>query len=62
VNGPGGIGESALLVDHTGADAHFVASVSWVRRLAAFGGEQMPGVAPIDKQWRTGGEYPCRLR
>ena len=33
-------GESALLFDHAAADAHFGASVFWVRRLAAFGGEQ----------------------
>jgi hypothetical protein len=33
-------GEAALLFDHAAADAHFGASVFWVRRLAAFGGEQ----------------------
>jgi len=33
-------GESALLFDHGAADSHFGASVFWVRRLAAFGGEQ----------------------
>jgi len=33
-------GESALLFDHAAADAHFGASVFWVRRLAALGGEQ----------------------
>jgi len=33
-------GESALLFDHAAADVHFGASVFWVRRLAAFGGEQ----------------------
>jgi len=33
-------GESALLFDHAAADAHFGASVFWVRRLAAFAGEQ----------------------
>ncbi len=33
-------GESALLFDHAAADAHFGASVFWVRRLAAMGGEQ----------------------
>jgi hypothetical protein len=33
-------GESAVLFDHAAADAHFGASVFWVRRLAAFGGEQ----------------------
>lgn len=32
--------EAALLFDHPAADAHFGASVFWVRRLAAFGGEQ----------------------
>jgi hypothetical protein len=33
-------GESLLLFDHAAADAHFGASVFWVRRPAAFGGEQ----------------------
>jgi hypothetical protein len=33
-------GEAALVFDHSAADAHFGASVFWVRRLAAFGGEQ----------------------
>ena len=33
-------GESALLFDHAAADVHFGASVFWVRRIAAFGGEQ----------------------
>ena len=33
-------GESSLLFDHAAADAHFGASVFWVRRPAAFGGEQ----------------------
>ena len=33
-------GESALLFDHAAADVHFGASVFWVRRVAAFGGEQ----------------------
>ncbi len=33
-------GETALVFDHAAADAHFGASVFWVRRLAAFGGEQ----------------------
>jgi len=32
--------ESALLFDHAAADAHFGASVFWVRRPTAFGGEQ----------------------
>ncbi len=32
--------ESAVLFDHAAADVHFGASVFWVRRLAAFGGEQ----------------------
>ena len=32
--------EAALVFDHSAADAHFGASVFWVRRLAAFGGEQ----------------------
>jgi hypothetical protein len=34
------IGEAALLFDHIAADTHFGASVFWVRRLAAMGGEQ----------------------
>jgi hypothetical protein len=33
-------GETALIFDRGAADAHFGASVFWVRRLAAFGGEQ----------------------
>jgi hypothetical protein len=33
-------GEAALLFDHAAADSHFGASVFWVRRLAALGGEQ----------------------
>lgn len=33
-------GESALVFHHTEADAHFGASVFWVRRPVAFGGEQ----------------------
>jgi len=33
-------GESALPFDHAAADAHFGASVFWVGRLAALGGEQ----------------------
>jgi hypothetical protein len=33
-------GESQILFDHLAADAHFGCSVFWVRRLAAFGGEQ----------------------
>ena len=33
-------GETALLFDHAAADSHFGATVFWVRRLAAFGGEQ----------------------
>jgi hypothetical protein len=33
-------GETAVLFDHAAADAHFGASVFWVRRLAAMGGEQ----------------------
>jgi len=32
-------GESKLLFDHRFAQEHFGASVFWVRRLAAFGGE-----------------------
>ena len=33
-------GQAALLFDHPAAAAHFGASVFWVRRLAALGGEQ----------------------
>lgn len=33
-------GEAALVFDHAAADWHFGASVFWVRRLAALGGEQ----------------------
>ena len=33
-------GEGLLLFDHAAADAHFGASVFWVRRPTAFGGEQ----------------------
>jgi hypothetical protein len=34
------IGESRLVFDHATAQAHFGASVFWLRRLAAFEGEQ----------------------
>jgi len=33
-------GEAKLLFDHAAAQAHFGASVFWLRRQAAFGGEQ----------------------
>jgi hypothetical protein len=33
-------GETAILFDHPAAQSYFGASVFWVRRLAAFGGEQ----------------------
>ena len=33
-------GETRLVFDHAVADAHFGASVFWMRRMAAFGGEQ----------------------
>jgi hypothetical protein len=33
-------GETQILFDHQAAEAHFGCSVFWVRRLAAFGGEQ----------------------
>ncbi len=33
-------GEAALLFDHAAAQDHFGASVFWLRRLAALGGEQ----------------------
>lgn len=47
-------GESVLLFDHAAADAHFGASVFWVRRLAALG-----GVQAMVEYWqvkRTGGQ------
>jgi len=33
-------GETRLVFDHMAADAYFGCSVFWIRRLAAFGGEQ----------------------
>lgn len=33
--------ETLLLLDHATADAHFGASLFWLRRPAAFGGEQV---------------------
>ena len=33
-------GEAGVLFDHAAAQAHFGASVFWLRRLAAFGGEE----------------------
>jgi hypothetical protein len=37
----GGLGgEARILFDHPAAQAHFGASVFWVRRLAALGGEE----------------------
>ena len=33
-------GEARVLFDHAGAQAHFGASVFWLRRLAALGGEE----------------------
>lgn len=41
-------GEIALLFDHSAADAHFGASVFWVRRQTAFGGEQ-----PMVEYWQA---------
>ena len=41
-------GEAALLFDHAAADTHFGASVFWVRRLAALGGEQ-----PMVEYWQA---------
>ncbi|HLV82109.1 MAG TPA: hypothetical protein VKT32_17600 [Chthonomonadaceae bacterium] len=34
------IGETRLLFDHGDANTYFGASVFWLRRMAAFGGEQ----------------------
>jgi Family of unknown function (DUF6932) len=34
-------GEAALLFDHSAAQLHFGCRVFWVRRIAAFGGEQV---------------------
>ncbi|MEO6808643.1 MAG: hypothetical protein ABI353_05975 [Isosphaeraceae bacterium] len=39
-NADGLVGEPRLIFDHSAADAHFGASVFWMRRLAALGGEQ----------------------
>jgi hypothetical protein len=33
-------GETRLLFDHAAAQAHFGATVFWLRRVAALGGEQ----------------------
>ena len=33
-------GEARLLFDHQAGDSHFGASIFWVRRVVAFGGEQ----------------------
>jgi hypothetical protein len=33
-------GETAILFDHLAAQAHFGCSVFWLRKMAAFGGEQ----------------------
>ena len=41
-------GESALLFDHAAADVHFGASVFWLRRLSAMGGEQ-----PMVEYWQA---------
>lgn len=41
-------GESAILFDHSAADTHFGASVFWVRRLGALGGEQ-----PMVEYWQS---------
>jgi hypothetical protein len=34
------VGETRLLFDHASAQDHFGCSVFWLRRLAAFGGEE----------------------
>jgi hypothetical protein len=34
------IGEAKIVFDHSAADSHFGCSIFWVRRFAAFGGEQ----------------------
>jgi hypothetical protein len=34
------VGETRILFDHAAAQAHFGASVFWLRRLAALGGEE----------------------
>src|SRR4051812_20332414 len=46
------IGEARLLFDHAAAQAHFGASVFWMRRLTAIGGEQ---AAIEDWQVKRGG-------
>jgi hypothetical protein len=45
-------GEEALLFDHTAAQAHFGASIFWLRRLATWKGEQ---AAVEDWQVKRGG-------
>lgn len=48
-------GEAAVLFDHAAADSHFGASVFWVRRPAAMGGEE-----PMVEYWqakRNGGKH-----
>jgi hypothetical protein len=47
-------GELRLLFDHAAAQAHFGASVFWLRRLAAFEGEQK---AVEYWQVKRGGDY-----
>jgi len=47
-DGNGLRGESLLLFDHAAADTHFGASVFWVRRSAALGGEQA-----VVEYWQT---------
>lgn len=47
-------GEAALLFDHSAADAHFGASVFWLRRLTAWGGEQ--SVIEFWQSKRDGGQ------
>lgn len=41
-------GEQTLLFDHSAADSHFGASIFWMRRLAALGGEQA-----VIEYWQT---------
>ena len=47
-------GEALVLFDHAAAQAHFGASVFWLRRLAALGGEEQ---ALADWQIKRDGTY-----
>jgi hypothetical protein len=48
-------GEARVLFDHAAAQAHFGASVFWLRRLAALGGEEQAIAG-----WQTKRDGTCR--